>query len=240
MRYLKTYIDFNDPLNEIVYGSHWSHRTSYPGEEQSFKSRILPLSPADDKNLIEGFEIDGFVDEEGEYIEKSEALSILEIDEDTANNYITHCLRNLTRSKKLENWESKSKAFYLMLNLGSIRFYNDPYALYPLIKGGRKEGGFFDPGDQIWGLAKEFREKGYNEGDPVTMRGATIKYYPSGPAGTLAMKLASREESGVSIGEFTQKSYIDYPYGKDFEITVDLSNDEDMEVIKEKIDSQVK
>jgi hypothetical protein len=236
MRYLKTYIDFNDPLNEIVYGHHWHHRTSYPGEDQSFLSRILPFSPADDKNNPEGFQIDHFVDEEGEYFEKSEALSILEIDEDTANNYITHCLRNLTRSKKLENWESKSKAFYLMLNLGSIRFYNDPYSLYPLIKGGRKkEGGFFDPGDQIWGLAKENNDKG-----TISMRGATIKYYPYGPAGTLAMKLASREESDVSIGEFTQKSYIDYPYGNDFEITVDLSNDEDMEVVKEKIDSQVK
>ena len=235
MRYLKTYIDFNDPLNEIEYGHHWDHRTSYPGEVQSDLSRILPFSPKNDKNHIYGFEIDHFVDEEGEYFEKSEALSILEIDENTANDYITHCLRNLTRSKKLENWESKSKAFYLMLNLGSIRFYKDPYALYPLIKGGRREGGFFDPGDQIWGLAKENNKDG-----TISMRGATIKYYPYGDAGTREMKIYSRDESGVSIGEFNQKSYIDYPYGKDFQITVDLSNDADMEVVKEKIDSQVK
>lgn len=231
MRYLKTYIDFNDPLNEIAYGFHWKDRTSYPGEVKSFLSRILPFS-TDQKY---GFEIDHFVDEEGEYFEKSEALSILEIDENTANNYITHCLRNLTRSEKLKNWESKSKAFYLMLNLGSIRFYKDPYALYPSIKGGKEKGGFFDPGDVIWGLAKENNDKG-----TISMRGATIKYYPYGDAGTLAMKLKSRDEAGVSIGEFIKNSYIDYPYGKDFEITVDLSNDEDMEVIKEKIDSQVK
>lgn len=233
MRYLASFKDFKNPINEIIYTDHWKKRTAYKNEIGSSISRIVPLS-TEFKN---GFELLQFIDKNGEEIPKKEGLDILEINETAANYYITFCLRALTRSEKLSEWKSNSNAFYLMLGLGRIRFYRDSYGtFYPSIGGTGDAGTPYQDGDMIWGMVKE------------NVKGITIKYYPSGDFGLRMMlddsnsealrSIYSNEDPDIIIPEFRKNSYINYPYGKDFEIIVNLNLD-NRELILEDIKSQL-
>ena len=214
MRHLLLFESFIDSLDEMIYSDHWKERTAYPREENSHLSRILPYSSNFNRY---GFKIDSFIDDNRNSFPLRESLQKLDISEEQANNYITRALRNLTRSSKLEKWDPTNLP-YLMLRLGRIVFYKDEDTkLYPLIKGGDGKGGFYDSGDCVWGLA------GYNKNNIV--EGITVKYYPDTEEGETMMKMTSEYSTKLKSADFYRNSKIEYPYGKNFVITVDLTDD---------------
>jgi hypothetical protein len=73
----------------------------------------------------------------------------------------------LSNSNKIKEWVPNNKNPEQAIDLGRICFklYDDKY--YPVIQGGKKGGGFYDGGDNIWLIAKE------------NTKAKTLKYYES-------------------------------------------------------------
>ena len=211
MRHLLLFEGFIQTINELEFRKHWIERTSYPDEEGSGLSRILPYN----SNFLFGYEILYFEDENREEFSLEQAVDDLDIGIEDIQYYITNCFRALTRSEKLKNWESSTNKDYLMLRLGSICFIKDDINLYPFFKARKGENLFYGQGECLWGMVKNKR------------RAITIKFYPDTELGRSIMQSDSsneaRKKHNLKAHEFNKSSSIDYPYGKDFDISVNLN-----------------
>jgi hypothetical protein len=103
-----------------------------------------------------------------------------------------------------------------MLDLGRICFNNGTYKYYPVIKAGKGPNNpnqFYSEGDNIWGAVKDHD------------LGITVKYYPSDGSGMERMYADFQRDTKFSANAFYQSSSWEYPYGEDFEMVVDLTDD---------------
>jgi hypothetical protein len=130
----------------------------------------------------------------------------------------------LTNSTKLENWVPDNNKQVQMLDLGRVCFYKEGTKIYPIFKGGQgyNKEGFYREGDKVWGLVKN------------NTTGVTIKYYPSTEEGREEMYKASYKDLGKEIKMnpllFLNNSDYGYPYDKNFELIVDLSEDKEINI----------
>jgi hypothetical protein len=210
MRHLLLFEGFIQNINELEFGNHWIERTSYPDEEKSGLSRILPYN----SNFLFGYEILHFADENYEEFSVDHAVKDLDIKIEDIQYYITNCFRALTRSKKLKDWESSTNKDYLMIRLGSICFIKDDINLYPFFRA-RNGDYIYGDGECLWGMVKNKKIA------------KTIKFYPDTDLGRKIMQDASSNDAGkkndLKAHQFKASSAIDYPYGKDFDISVNLN-----------------
>lgn len=219
MIHLKLFEQFIQTINELEFRKHWIERTSYADEEGSGESRILPYN----SNFSYGYEILYFEDENREEFSLEQAVDDLEIGIEDIQYYITNCFRALTRSEKLKNWESSTGKDYLMIRLGSICFIKDDINLYPFFGARKDADGFYGEGECLWGMVKNKE------------RAVTIKFYPDTELGRHLMQSDSSNEAhkkhNLKAHEFRAVSSIDYPYGKDFDISVNLNLGSKEEII---------
>lgn len=222
MRHLLLFESYIDTLNEVRYSDyHYPARTSLDNPI----SRVVPYSP----NYKSGFLVDSFVDEKDRIHSIEDIEDIFGVDRNTINNYISKALNLLTNSQKLANWFPKDKKAFHMLDLGRICFYDYPNRYYPILKpGNSKTGGFYDGGDRIWAMVR---------GDDFTA--VTIKYYESTYNGKRSMFNDFARNAKLPWNKFQEVSSYGYPYGKNFEVLIDLFSDESEREIMLDIKNQI-
>jgi len=208
MRHLHLFESYIDKIYEIRLDSHWIERTSL----KDVMSRAVPHN----SNFAFGFKVTKFLDDKNNDVSKAQAISNLNIDEDTVNSYISKAIHYITNSKKIKDWMPNNNNPIQMIDLGRICFNNGTYKYYPVIKSGKGPGKideFYTEGDNIWGAVKD------ND------LGITVKYYPSDGSGMERMYADFQRDTKFSANVFYQSSSWGYPYGEDFEIVVDLTDD---------------
>lgn len=220
MRHLLLFESYFSKLDEIKYSAHWLERTSL----KDFDSRIVPY----DNDYQFGFNLTGFLDINNNKISLYDGIRLLKIDNTEINKYISKALHILTNSKKLADWFPNNDKEAQMLDLGRICFYKEDTKLYPIFKGGKgpKEPGFYREGDKVWGLVKSNTD------------GVTIKYYLSDDKGQEDMYQDSQRVSGLKPFLFYKNSEYGNPYGQNFELIVDLTEDLELFIVN-KLKSQV-
>ena len=247
MNKIYNFFGFLTHLNEIRFSDHWIERTTSSGSiDDKKESRILPY----DKNSTDsGYDIDGFISNDGSQISMMEFLKKTGLTKNDAHELITYSLKSITRSKTLADWASESGKEYSMLYLGRICFYlKSDEKYYPILKSGvskkakdkmirngREPLDFYTPGDAIYGYVRE-KDKGM-----------TIKYYPGTPQGEKLSYHYFKSDSKLGDSDFLSNYILEFPYGKKFEILVDLTDKINippngivlnMSDIKSKIDQQ--
>lgn len=208
MRHLLLFESYIDKIYEIRLDPHWIERTSL----KDVMSRALPYN----SNFAYGFKVSKFLDDKNNDVSKTQAISNLNIEEDKLNIYISKAIHYITNSKKLKDWLPNDSNPIQMLDLGRICFNNGTYKYYPVIKSGKGPGQmeqFYTEGDNIWGAVKD------ND------LGITVKYYPSDGSGIERMYADFQRDTKFSANVFYKSSSWGYPYGEDFEIVVDLTDD---------------
>lgn len=209
-------------IYEVAHSGHSSNRTSLDHPQ----SRIVPYSI----DYPYGFIVKMLVDSNERLHNTDSVEELIGIDSDMMNDYISKTLNILTNSQKLIKWKPKNDKFFQLLDLGRICFsyYGEKY--YPLIAGGKgpQEGGFHDSGDRIWMFLK-------GEGSAAT----TIKYYESTEGGRRLMFSKSASDAGMSGHDFYEVSAYGYPYGRNFEVVIDVTQDYPEELILERIRKQI-
>lgn len=242
------FVGFVQHLNEIRFSDHWIERTATGGSTEYKKmSRIIPYESG---STDSGYMIDGFLNKNGEITFSSEFLKKNGITEKIAYDLVTYALKSITRSRNLLDWSSDSKKDYLMLYLGRICFYTgNGEKHYVILKSGVSEGTknkvsrsgrepleFYSPGDAIYGYARD------------KDNGITIKYYPSTHQGEKVAYQAFKEDTKLNDADFFSNYALDFPYGKGFEVIVDLTDTRktpegpvlNIPRIQSKIDSQIR
>lgn len=213
MNHLLLFESYIDKIYEIRLDPHWIERTSL----KDIMSRSLPYN----NNFSYGFKVSKFLDDKKNEIQKDEAISNLNIDEDTINGYISKAIHYVTNSKQLKDWYPNNKKPIQMIDLGRICFNNGNNKYYPVIKSGKgpnSPGQFYTEGDNIWGAVKD------ND------LGITVKYYPSDGSGLERMYADFQRDTGYSPNLFYQNSSWEFPYKEDFEIVVDLTDDNPLSI----------
>ena len=208
MKHLLLFESYVDKIYEIRFDKHWIERTSL----KDVRSRAVPYN----SNFSYGFKITGFLDDKNNKIPKNSAIKSLNIDEDTINNYIGKAIHYVTNSKKLRDWMPNDRNPIQMVDLGRICFNNGNDKYYPIIKSGKGPGEpdqFYTEGDNIWGAVKD------ND------LGITVKYYPSDGSGMDRMYADFQRDTKFSANVFYQNSSWAYPYDEEFEMVVDLTDD---------------
>lgn len=214
MKYLHLFESYVDKIYEIRLDPHWIERTSL----KDVMSRAIPYN----SNFSFGFKVSRFLDDKNNDIPKIQAISALNIDENTMNDYISKSIHYVTNSKKLKDWMPDNRNPIQMIDLGRICFNNGNNKYYPVIKSGKGPGKpeeFYTEGDNIWGMAKE------ND------LGITVKYYPSDGSGMEKMYSDFQRETKLSPNAFYQSSSWGYPYGEDFEMVIDLTDNNSISII---------
>jgi hypothetical protein len=224
MSRIYNFSSFIDFLNEIRFTEHWRDRTASPGSRESIKlSRIVPYRENEDDS---GFVIEGVLDPAGNLRPLRDVVRPAGILESEISSLITYTLKAMTRSNRLQDWNSDTGKEYLSLYLGRICLYLGPTEKYyvvlkagvskkakkEMIEKGKEPFDFYDPGDAIYGYVKEK----YN--------GTTIKFYPSTDQGRRLSYTDFKGDSKLSDSDFFSKHALEFPYGKNFEILVDLSD----------------
>ena len=213
MKHLLLFESYVDKIYEIRFDKHWVERTSL----KDINSRAVPYN----SNFSYGFKVTGFFDDKNDRIPKNSAIQSLNIDENTINNYIGKAIHYVTNSKKLKDWMPKDRNPIQMVDLGRICFNNGNNKYYPIIKSGKGPGEpdqFYTEGDNIWGAVKD------ND------LGITVKYYPSDGSGMDKMYADFQRDTKFSANVFYQNSSWAYPYGEDFKIVVDLTDDNPLSI----------
>jgi hypothetical protein len=216
LRYLHLFESFISNLYEIrLTHAHYQERTS----TIDIASRIVPRSieyPA-------GWRIIKYVTDTNREI--GEFKPAIKVPEDLLAKYITAALGALTSNQRLKDWKNPKNPLIDQLNLGRIAIWDGESKFYPYLSGGedpkldREFPGEFRGGDVIWLSADQDLAK-------------TIKYYPNTREGEDSMWNAARLVSGFNKNEFKEASDISFPYGKDFEVIIDLTDDDTNNVIK--------
>jgi hypothetical protein len=221
---LKNIFLFDSYINQIYEADHSAHskrRTSLSDEI----SRIVPYS----LDNPSGFILEGIIDSEENRFDSDEVEEILGIDSDVINDYISRTLYLITNSKKIKDIKSTEQKPFQLVDLGRIcfKYYSDKY--YPLIAGGKgkDENGFYDGGDNIWLFIKPT--------DKIT----TIKYYEKSDFGRRTMFEASAKNAKMNYNDFRQVSEYVYPYGRSFESIIDITYDETLEEVMERVKKQI-
>ena len=213
MKNILLFESYVDKIYEIRFDQHWVERTSL----KDINSRAVPYN----SNFSYGFKVTGFLDDKNDRIPKNSAIQSLNIDENTINNYIGKAIHYVTNSKKLKDWMPKDRNPIQMVDLGRIFFNNGNNKYYPIIKSGkgpREPDQFYTEGDNIWGAVKD------ND------LGITVKYYPSDGSGMDKMYADFQRDTKFSANVFYQNSSWAYPYGEDFKIVVDLTDDNPLSI----------
>jgi hypothetical protein len=208
MKNILLFESYVNKIYEIRFDQHWIERTSL----KDVRSRAVPYN----SNFSYGFKITGFLDDKNNKIPKNSAIKSLNIDEDTINNYIGKAIHYVTNSKKLRDWMPNDRNPIQMVDLGRICFNNGNDKYYPIIKSGKGPGEpdqFYTEGDNIWGAVKD------ND------LGITVKYYSSDGSGMDRMYADFQRDTKFSANVFYQNSSWAYPYGEEFEMVVDLTDD---------------
>ena len=213
MKNILLFESYVDKIYEIRFDQHWVERTSL----KDINSRAVPYN----SNFSYGFKVTGFFDDKNDRIPKNSAIQSLNIDENTINDYIGKAIHYVTNSKKLKDWMPKDRNPIQMVDLGRICFNNGNNKYYPIIKSGkgpREPDQFYTEGDNIWGAVKD------ND------LGITVKYYPSDGSGMDKMYADFQRDTKFSANVFYQNSSWAYPYGEDFKIVVDLTDDNPLSI----------
>jgi hypothetical protein len=208
MKNILLFESYVNKIYEIRLDQHWIERTSL----KDLRSRAVPY----DSNFNYGFKITGFLDDKNNKVPKNYAIQLLNIDEDTINKYISKAIHYVTNSRKLRDWMPNDRNPIQMVDLGRICFNNGNNKYYPIIKSGKGPGEpdqFYTEGDNIWGAVKD------ND------LGITVKYYPSDGSGMDRMYADFQRDTKFSANVFYQNSSWAYPYGEEFEMVVDLTDD---------------
>jgi len=200
---------------------HYSDRTSLESKE----SRVVPYA----LEFPYGFIIENLVDanealHDPDYIEE-----YIDLDLDKMYDYTSKALHFLTNSKKLIDWKPSNEKTHQLIDLGRICFSYYGERFYPIIAGGKgpDETGFYDGGDKIWLLLKE------ND------KAITIKYYEGSERGERLMFGRSAADEELTPKQFQEISAFGYPYGKKFEVIIDVTEDDPEDVVIAKIRKQV-
>jgi len=220
MKHIDLFESFVEKIYEIGLSSHWQERTDIINPRLS---RVVPRS----RNHPYGWELINFLTNNNREITKEEFFFLVGAQENTIKTLIQSALFSLTRSNRLRDWfpENRNKT-YQMMNLGRISIWDGQNYYYPRIQAGSTKGENYPIGDSVWGFTKE------------DLMGVTVKYYPSNKEGMEMAYGDSLRDSKLSSGDFYKLSEFSYPYGKNFEVVVDLS-DTNIENIQRKISSQV-
>jgi hypothetical protein len=208
MNYLLLFESYVDKIYEIKLDPHWIERTSL----KDIKSRAVPYN----SNFRFGFKVTKFLDDKNNEIPKNKVIELLNIEEDTINEYISKAIHYVTNSRKLKNWLPNNNKPIQMIDLGRICFNNGNNKYYPVIKSGKgpeKPDRFYSEGDNIWGAVKK------ND------LGITVKYYPSDGSGMERMYSDFQRDTEFSPNLFYQSSSWGFPYNEEFEMVVDLTDD---------------
>jgi len=214
MRHLLLFESYIDKIYEIKLGPHWIERTSL----KDVMSRSVPYN----SNFSFGFIVTGFLDDNNNRITNGNAIRDLKTDEDTINKYISKSIHYVTNSKKIKDWLPSDRNPIQMLDLGRICFNNGTYKYYPIIKSGKGPDNpqqFYSEGDNIWGAVKD------ND------LGITIKYYPSDGSGMDRMYADFQRDTKYSATSFYNNSSWAYPYGENFKMVVDLTDDNPVSIV---------
>jgi hypothetical protein len=219
---LHLFESFAKRLDEIRFTEHWKERSSPEASQR--ESRIVRHS----KSNPYGWEMSYVKDESGNTIENSEFLKMINFSEDVFYKLITECLYEMTRSKTLEDYIAPSGND--LMYLGKISVYIDGKYYYPFIRNFKNKedgaGKWYPPNDGVYGLS-------------VDNNGVTFYYLPSGPEGMGLLYKYARLVSKDSDLEFHKNTRKSYPYGENFEMVIDLTED-DLKEISAKIEMQAR
>jgi hypothetical protein len=221
---LKNIFLFDSYINQIYEADHSDHSKKRTSLDDKI-SRIVPFS----LDNSSGFILEGIIDSNESRFDPDEVEEILGLDSDIVNEYISRTLYLITNSKKIEDLKSSEKKPFQLVDLGRICFKRDDEKYYPLIAGGRGEGqnGFYDGGDNIWLFVKPT--------DTIT----TIKYYEKSDFARRMMFDASAEDSGMTYNDFREVSEYVYPYGRSFEAIIDVTYDDSIDEVMERVKRQI-
>lgn len=226
MKYIKLFESFIDQLYEIKLSDHWIERSSLSNSAYSKESRILPRSDAHPF----GYRIVKFIDDNGNDVNINTFFARTQFEKGVLVSMLTKALYSLTRSNRLRNWTPDNDKQFQMMELGKIAFYYGRNRYYPVISAGDPENNSeYEGGEVIWGYTKDIIE------------GTTIKYYPDTALGRDNMYKSSRKDAkkktNISDLDFYKNSITSFPYGENFELIVDLTDD-NLENIERKINDQ--
>jgi len=252
MNRIYNFLDFIGHLDEIQFSGHYLDRTSNTSEPNNQDSRILSI---DLKGRKYGYKLDGFKDSSGKIISNEEFKTIFSfLKEEEIQDLVYAALREMTRSSLLSSWESKSEKEFLALYLGRMFFYGgEGQKYYPQIKCPveKKEGDlspteYYPSGEDVWAVVGGFN------------MGVTIKYWSKNDPDAIRSLKGSFWNDLVKTGKimrdqwgyFDRNFVVDYPYGKGFEVMIDLTDVEkddsgrvtgvNLSDIRTKIKSQIK
>jgi hypothetical protein len=204
-------------LDEIRFSDHWKERTAVGGSDWIGFSRVLPHTP----NTPYGFSIEYATDSAGNQYALEDVLKELgDPSRVEITKLVSKALYKMSRGVELQKWEPKPDNKYLyILDLGRIVLTDGIKKFYLHLAAGNPQGedkdGKWVTGDSVWGFADK-RKKG--------LMAITLKYYTSTPEGLNMAKEASRRDANMSLSDFYASSRIEYPYGKGFELLLDLSD----------------
>jgi len=217
---LHLFESFVQKLDEIKFTEHWKERTSPDATEK--ESRIVQYS----KSNPYGWELSFLKDKDGNVISTDDFIKDLSITPEVFYKLITEALYAMTRSKNLENYTSSVGTD--LMYLGKIAVYKDGKYYYPFINTVKKDEE---------GEAKERIASDGVYGLVMNNNGVTVYFLQSGQEGMGLLYKYARAKSNYSDLEFHKNTTKSYPYGDNFEMVIDLT-DEKIEDISAKIEMQ--
>ncbi len=219
-------------IDEIVFSDHWKDRTNIEGNELSL-SRALPLSKEESPW---GFVIEEFIDAStGREIQnKDEVFDNFFFSEEEMEVPISYAINLITRSSNLEMWNPLIDKQYYLLDLGRIAVSKDDkkyYVKFKVLKDDEKQS--YATGDKIFGFVGKDKEEKIKKNV-----GITIKYLPGDDNGLIRAVEEFRRDKNIAAPIFREKLSVEYPYGRNFEVVIDVSLSKEEQL--RSIDSQVK
>lgn len=230
---MKNIFLFESFISEIYEAGHTHHsggRLSLTDPD----SRIVPYSI----NFPFGFKVENIADSKERLYDPDMVEELLNIDSDTMNNYISMSLYFLCNNKKIDDVKSYEQKPFLLVDLGRICFKSLGEKYYPIIAGGRgpDKHGFYNGGDNIWMFTKPYQDK---EIGMLVDKITTIKYYEKTSFGLSDMVRHSAVDAGMRTSDFKNVSSYSYPYGQNFEVIIDVTEDEEEDIVIERIKRQI-
>lgn len=222
MKHLYTFKLFEsevwDRLDELQFSQHWKERTSSGGLEDTRNSRVLPRNP----NVPYGFTLEYLTDGEGIKYRLEDILpQFRDVSEADVISLVSYGLNRMTRGVQLIEWEPKpDDKFIYMMDLGKLALVGGGKEYFVHLAAGNPEGkgdmiDKWETGDNIWGFADRRKEE---------LQAMTLKYYPSTEEGLSMAKRAAMRDAGMGVADFYGSSRVEFPYGKNFVLLLDLSD----------------
>lgn len=231
-------------LDEIRYSEHWQSRTwgtGAPSGERT-EARVQPHS----KNFPYGFRIQGMTPADGSLVTLEQMIELTGSTEQEIYGLVTNALISLCRNEFLRTWdpEGDSKEIFLwLLKLGRISLYWNNMDYIVTLEAGAGPSNleeFYPAGDAIWGYADKREANSTFAKEPFVypLLARTIKFYPNTPEGNEIAYQSARKVSGQSQLDFYKVTRQAQPYGNDFVLRIDMTDDDNQNRIT-KIKAQV-